>query len=106
MNYYKDKNNDLYVDPIVEKHTNLTELTETEFNSLLEEKNTLTEEQINTNTINTDKAYLTSTDWVVTKINEYAIQGEDTSDLLTKYADILTKRAEARTEINSLEASK
>ena len=103
MKYYKDENNKLYIDPIVENHDNLTELTEDEFNTLLEEKNTLTDDEVNTQSIATSEAYLTSTDWVVVKINESSIRGEDVTDLLTKYADILTARIEARANINSLE---
>lgn len=53
--------------------------------------------------IATSKAYLTSTDWVVVKINESRIQGEDITDLLMKYADVLIARTEARTNINNLE---
>ena len=53
--------------------------------------------------IATSKAYLLETDWVVVKINESSIQGEDITDLLTKYADVLTARTEARTNINDLE---
>ena len=37
-------------------------------------------------------AYLNSTDWVVAKIGELQIQGKDTSELITKYADVLAKR--------------
>jgi len=103
MNYYKDNNGELYVDPIVENHENLTELTEDEFNALLEEKSALTDDEINTQSIDTSKSYLAETDWVVVKINESSIQGEDITDLLTKYADVLTARIEARANINDLE---
>ena len=41
-------------------------------------------------------AYLNSTDWVVAKIGELQIQGKDTSELITKYADVLAKREECR----------
>jgi len=103
MNYYKDNNGELYVDPIVENHENLTKLTEDEFNVLLEEKSALTDDEINAQNIATSKAYLSKTDWVVVKINESSIRGEDITDLLTKYADVLTARTEARNNINSLE---
>jgi len=102
-NYYKDDSENLYVDPIVNNHDSLVKLTEDEFNALLEEKNTLTDDEVNAQNITTSKIYLTSTDWVVVKINESSIQGEDITDLLTKYADVLTARIEARDNINSLE---
>lgn len=49
------------------------------------------------------KQLLNDTDWIVVKINEASVQGEDVSALLTQYADQLTARAEARTTINTLE---
>lgn len=49
------------------------------------------------------KTYLASTDWIVTKIGEVQIKGEDTTELLSKYSTELIKRDECRTLINSLE---
>lgn len=46
------------------------------------------------------KEYLSSTDWVVVKISE-ASATSDASALITKYSDILAKRAEARDTINA-----
>lgn len=40
--------------------------------------------------------YLAETDWVVVKINEATLVGEDVVTLKAKYIDILAKRAEAR----------
>lgn len=44
------------------------------------------------------KEYLNQTDWIVTKINEYQVIGKDIDELLSKYAEQLTKREEARTK--------
>lgn len=50
------------------------------------------------------KGYLSETDWVVTKIQEAALfSEEDVEALKVKYADIITKRQEARAKINELE---
>jgi len=35
MKYYKDKSNQLFVDPIVENHTGLVKITKSEFNTML-----------------------------------------------------------------------
>ena len=44
--YYKDENNKLYVDPIVENHHNLIEITKEAFDSILSSLNTKTEAEI------------------------------------------------------------
>ena len=50
------------------------------------------------------KRYLSDTDYVITKLNEAKIEDEELfNSLKTKYADILTKRKEARARINELE---
>lgn len=50
--------------------------------------------------INADaRAYLDSTGWVVEKMSEYSLLGIDTAPYLLQYADILTKRQEARDAI-------
>ena len=48
--------------------------------------------------IEDSKIFLTQTDYVVMKISEASVLGtsEDVHDLITKYADILEKRKEAR----------
>lgn len=46
---------------------------------------------------------LNATDWVVIKINEATIKGEDSSALTMKYADIIEERDEYRSKINELE---
>ena len=50
------------------------------------------------------KRYLNDTDYVITKLNEAKIEDEELfNSLKVKYADILTKRKEARVRINELE---
>ena len=55
-----------------------------------------TEEQIIAEKVIEAKAYLASTDYVVTKIAEAQALGEDTTSLLSKYAVELQQRKEAR----------
>ena len=51
------------------------------------------------------KQYLNDTDYVITKLNEAKIEDEELfNSLKEKYAEILTKRKEARVKINELEA--
>ena len=50
------------------------------------------------------KQYLNETDYVIAKLNEAKIEDEDLfNSLKLEYADILTKRKEARVRINELE---
>ena len=51
------------------------------------------------------KQYLNDTDYVITKLNEAKLEGEDLfNSLKEKYAEVLIKRKEARAKINELEA--
>ena len=50
------------------------------------------------------KQYLNDTDYVITKLNEAKLEGEDLfNSLKEKYAEVLIKRKEARAKINELE---
>ena len=49
------------------------------------------------------KQELSNTDYVVTKISEAQVLGEDTSQLITKYSDMLVYRKTLRDKINELE---
>ena len=49
------------------------------------------------------KQELSNTDYVVTKIAEAQALGEDTSQLITKYSDMLVYRKNLRNQINELE---
>ena len=42
------------------------------------------------------EAYLQGTDWIIAKIGEYQFLGNDISEMLVKYKDVLDKREEAR----------
>ena len=56
------------------------------------------------NEIDSLKQYLTETDYVITKLNEAKIEDEELfEELKVKYAEILTKRKQARARINELE---
>ena len=56
------------------------------------------------NEINEHQQYLNDTDYVITKLNEAKIEDEELfNSLKEKYAEILTKRKEARAKINELE---
>ena len=60
---------------------------------------------VRSNEINEYQQYLNDTDYVITKLNEAKIEDEELfNSLKEKYAEILTKRKEARTKINELEA--
>ena len=61
------------------------------------------QQEQNLSIINSNKTYLSQTDWIVIKIQEAGLSG-DTSALLEKYATILSERQIAREEINTLEA--
>ena len=55
--------------------------------------------------INEYRQYLNDTDYVITKLNEAKIEDEELfNSLKEKYAEVLTKRKEARAKINELEA--
>ena len=61
-------------------------------------------EYVKGNEVATLKAYLTETDYVISKLNELRL--EDESEYETeraRYSDILTRRKEARARINELE---
>ena len=50
------------------------------------------------------KNYLAETDYIITKLNEAKIEDDALfEELKTKYADVITKRKEARERINELE---
>ena len=50
------------------------------------------------------KNYLFETDYIITKLNEAKIEDDSLfEELKTKYADVITKRKEARERINALE---
>ena len=55
------------------------------------------------NQIELYKQELLATDYIVTKIAEAQALGEDTSQLITKYSDMLVYRKNLRNQINELE---
>lgn len=49
------------------------------------------------------KRYLAETDWVVTKIAEKQILGEDVTTLVTKYRSIIDEREAKRARLNEID---
>lgn len=77
----------------------VVEIEDPEVVNTIEYQNMLKEQEIDEL-----KKYLSDTDYVITKLNEAKIEDEDLfNSLKTEYADILTKRKEARARINELE---
>lgn len=60
-------------------------------------------EQEKQTAISEAKEYLTKTDWIVTKITEASIKGDNVTDMLSKYSAELAERTIRRELINSLE---
>ena len=61
-------------------------------------------QEIKNNEIADLKRYLDNTDYVIAKLNETKIEDEELfEELKVKYAEILTKRKQARARINELE---
>ena len=77
----------------------IVEIEDPEVVNTIEYQNMLKEQEIDEL-----KKYLSDTDYVITKLNEAKIEDENLfNSLKTEYADILTKRKEARVRINELE---
>ena len=55
------------------------------------------------NQIELYKQELLATDYIITKIAEAQALGEDTTELLNKYSEIISNRKNIRTKINELE---
>ena len=55
------------------------------------------------NQIELYKQELLATDYIITKIAEAQAVGEDTTELLNKYSEIISNRKDIRTKINELE---
>lgn len=89
MKYYKNTNNELFIDPIVKNHIGLIELTKEEFDAQLELNNKPTDAQILEAKINEYKSYLVSTDFKM--MSDYEFEAED--ETLEYY---IQKRKEAR----------
>ena len=63
----------------------------------------MTEEQMKQSEIAQDKQYLADTDWVVAKIGEASLLGQDTSPLIEQYKTQLDAREIARIRIRQNE---
>ena len=89
MKYYKNINNELFIDPIVKNHTGLIELTKEEFDAQLELNNTPTDAEILEAKVNEALVYLSSTDYKMT-VDYFATLSKEIQD------ELILKRAEAR----------
>lgn len=83
-------------------NTSNGELYETSLSAILNSKKCISNK--NQKEIEELKQYLNETDYVITKLNELKLEDEDEYEKAkTEYAEILTKRKEARKKINELE---
>lgn len=64
----------------------------------------LTEEELKALEIAQDKQYLADTDYIVTKIGEASLLGQDISELLARYSADLERRELARIRIRIAES--
>lgn len=55
------------------------------------------------NEVEKKKMYLRETDYIIIKMYETVIQGGSIIEMLKEYKEVLSKRAEARKQINELE---
>jgi hypothetical protein len=91
MKYFKNKQNELFVDPIVENHIGLEELTKEEFDTQLAENNTPSDAEVLASRVAETKSYLAATDYKVLPDYDGDIIG------------VIEARAEARTFIRANE---
>lgn len=102
MKYYKNSKNQLFANPILANHEDLTEITKEEFEQLVQAINTPTAEQLLEQQLTEKKAYLSSTDWISNKYHdEVTVNGTmSKADFTAKYEAVYTAREEAREFIN------
>lgn len=79
----------------------MTPLTDKEVYAI--EHPSLTEDEMKEWEISQDKLLLTTTDWIVAKIGEASMLGQDTKPLLEQYAEQLEQRELARVRIRIAE---
>lgn len=84
--------------------TNEKEIIEVELSQEeIEEREKATNDFNIKNQIQELKDYLNSTDYIIIKMYETAIQGGSILEMLKEYKEVLSKRKEARQQINELE---
>lgn len=89
MKYFKNTDNELFINPIVKNHIGLIELTKEEFDTQLELNNKPTDAQILEAKVNEYKSYLASTDYKMT-IDYFATLTKEIQD------ELILKRVESR----------
>lgn len=101
MTYFKDTQNKPFYDPsesVIAKYS-LTPISEEEFNTIVEKLNTPTPEQILQRQLAKAQRYLNDTDYVVVKMAEVLVAGEDITAMKAQYADVISEREVKRTFI-------
>ena len=113
IKYYQDNDGNIFANPL--STDGLLEIETAVINGkiLPDHKNSdqysseiqaINNEKDKLNQIAEAKSLLQSTDWVIAKIYETQLENADlVSGLLTKYADVIADRKQARATINSLE---
>lgn len=102
MIYYKSKTGEVFAYESEDEReqfggADLVRMTPAEVETHLQPA--MTEQQIREAEIAQDRAYLVSTDYIVTKIAEASALGQDTQPLLQQYANELEQRELARVRI-------
>lgn len=94
IKYYKDTEDNIYVNPVLKNHKNLIEITENEAEIILNPQKT--EEELTQIKVYDAKEYLSTTDFKMT-VDYFSTLEE------AKKQELLTKRAEAREYIRANE---
>lgn len=105
MKYFKNSNDDLFLDPIETNHNNLVEITENEFKQLTDEINTPTAEEEIKKQIEEAKDFLNNTDYINNKYNdEVTVLGTSSkADFVLEHKELYLERAEKRAFIQENE---
>lgn len=104
--YFKNKNGDVFSYDSESQAaeygpSDLVRMTQDEVQS--HENPVMTEEQMKEAEIAQDKQLLADTDWIIAKISEAALIGQDTQPLVEQYAAQLEQREQARIRIRIAE---
>ena len=100
MKYFKNEKNELFVDPIVEKHVGLIEITKSEFDEQLAINNEPTSLQLLIKYQNSAKQALIDTKETVERITEAVSLGKTTLTAVDVVA-FMQYRADLRAEISA-----
>ena len=101
MKYYKNTNNEIFGIEQGQEILVQSDWIEISLDEIAELQKP-TQEQLNEQQVQEAKNYLSSTDWIVVKIQETQIKGGDITGLLEQYSAEFQKRDEARLLINEM----